>query len=147
MTEPKTCMHCGAVGADLFANDGSRVCERCFAYDQVVAGELRVSQADLGLTPTGDASDLAHATQRVGRNEWLIVGGLAAAALAFAYWGIQNNPFGFFGAGILAVMALLMALQAFRTGRFARTAALEIEKRASSAPPPAMTGAAMKRSA
>ena len=145
MTEPKTCMHCGAVGADLFANDGSRVCERCFAYDQVVAGELRVSQADLGLLPTGDASDLAHATEVAGRNEWLIVGGLAAGALAFLYWGVANNPFGYFGAGILGIMALLMAFQAFRTARFAKKVAPIIERRASSAPPPAMTGPAMKR--
>lgn len=145
MSEPKTCMHCGAVGADLFANDGSRVCERCFAYDQVVAGELRVSQADLGLMPTGDASDLAHATERVGRNEWFIVAGLVAAALAFLYWGVMNNPIGYFGAGILGVMAALMAFQAARTASFAKKVAPVIERRASSAPPPAMTGPAMKR--
>jgi hypothetical protein len=130
------CEHCGAVGADMFSNDGSRVCQRCFAYDQVVAGELRASQHDLGLTESGDATTLVSAAGKTWHQELgaSIVLGILAATL-FAYAVYAQNVLAYVAGGLITLVVLPLSVQAVRTMRFARSEVPRIVARASSAPP------------
>lgn len=132
------CAHCGAVPADLFANDGSAVCDRCFAYDKVVAGELRVTQHKYGMQETGDATTLLEASKKAGRNEMItaLVFLVAAAAVLIYFRGHEVS---YFIGGILALIGLIVGGGAISTMRFAKNQAPEIVRRASTAPPPPMS--------
>ena len=131
------CEHCGAVGANMFSNDGSHVCQKCYAYDTVVAGELRASQVDLGLTASGDALVLETSTAKAWHGELAtsIVFGLLAIVL-FAYGIYDQNAAAYVAGSLTALIAIPLAFQAARTLRFARDVAPRIVERASSAPPP-----------
>jgi hypothetical protein len=133
----KVCAHCGGTPADLFANDGSAVCDRCFAYDQVVAGELRVSQHKYGMQETGDATTLVAASRKAGRNELLLALAVLAGAITLFVLS-KGHELYYFGAGILGLIGLILLGQAILTLRFSATKAPEIVRRASTAPPPAM---------
>lgn len=140
----KACAHCGATPAELFANDGSAVCDRCFAYDQVVAGELRVSQHKYGMQETGDATTLVAASKKAGRNEMLVAVACIAGAITVAVMGKGHEVY-YFAAGILGLIGLIVGGQSLMTLRFATKAAPEIVRRASTAPPPPMHTPGEKR--
>lgn len=131
------CQHCGAAGASAYANDGALVCDACAAYDQIVSAELRVSQADLHVVPTGDADHLSEAAKRAARARTIIasvvivcsvVTLLVGARIGLAY---VASIVGFF-------LATILLVDARRLRTFAKLDAPEIERRATSSPPASM---------
>ena len=138
----KTCEHCNAADATMFANDGSAVCERCYAYDQVVAGELRASQHDLGLLASGDATSLDTAASKAWHSEfgWAIGATLLSVAL-YAYGAYDWNATAYVAAAVLTLMAIVLWVQGVRTRRFAKAEVPKVMEKASH-PPPAMAARA-----
>ncbi|MDM7915891.1 MAG: hypothetical protein QUU85_11615 [Candidatus Eisenbacteria bacterium] len=133
----KTCQHCGASGASMYADDGSLVCDRCFAYAKVVTADLRASQSQLGLTATGDAEHIVEKARSLGMWESLVAIASSGGAVAcFVLAG--SHPMGILFGSVLAVVALVTTVMAIRTMRFAKTEAPEIQKRASMPPPPSI---------
>lgn len=119
----------------MYADDGALVCDRCFAYAKVVTADLRASQADLGMSLTGDPEKIVETSRSLGAQETLLaVGAGAGAAACFVLAG--DHPMGMLFGGVLAIVALMVGVMAFRTVRFAQKEAPEIQKRASMAPPP-----------
>lgn len=132
----KTCEHCGAATASMFANDGSAVCERCYAYDQVVAGEVRASQHDLGLLASGDATSLDRSTSKAWHREFGSAILCTALAIGLYAWGaIDWNAMAYVGGALVTVMAIVLYVQGFRTRRFAQAEVPRIVEKASHAPP------------
>jgi hypothetical protein len=132
-----SCQHCGAKGANAYANDGALVCEACAAYDQIVSAELRVSQADLHIVPTGDADHLTEAARRAAfvRNAVGVVMVICSViTLAFGV-GIE---LAYVAAGIGFFLATILFVDARRLKTFAKLDAPEIERRATSSPPTSM---------
>lgn len=133
----KTCQHCGAVGASMYAEDGALVCDRCFAYAKVVSADLRASQGQLGLSATGDAEHIVQKARSLGAWESaLAVAAAIGAIVAFVVFG--RHPMGMLLGGACALVALVSGGMAVRTMRFAATEAPEIQKRASMPPPPSV---------
>ncbi len=134
--DSKTCQHCGAQGASMYAEDGQLVCDRCFAYAKVVTTDLRASQAQLGMVPTGDAEHIVEKSRTLGLTEAataLVAAGISAACFVLA----TGHPMGLLFGGVFAIVALMVGAMAVRTMRFAAQEAPQIEKRASMPPPPA----------
>lgn len=137
-SDSKTCQHCGAIGASMYADDGQLVCDRCFAYAKVVTSDLRASQAQLGMLPTGDAEHIVEKSRSLGLTE--AVTALASAGIAAACFVVgAGHPMGMLFGAVFAIVALMVGVMAFRTLRFASTEAPQIQKRASMPPPPAST--------
>ena len=133
-TLSKQCTRCGAAGAELYANDGARVCDTCFSYDQIVTGDLRASQEHLGMIPTGEVSGLVEGAEHTWHRA-------AAGAVVMA---IVSGALFFYSAGeeliivaaiAAAVAAIVAAGFAFRTMRFAKKEAPEVVRRSSMPPP------------
>lgn len=118
---PNSCAHCGAAPAGLFANDGSHVCARCAAAERVAIGELRASQADLGLMVTGDVADVERSTSVAWHREALgsLVAGLAAFAL-FWFAASDQNALAYVAAAIGTLLSVALGVQAMRVMAFAR---------------------------
>lgn len=131
----KTCQHCGASGASMYADDGALVCDRCFAYAKVVTADLRASQAQLGLSATGDAEHIVQKAKSLGVWESVLaVAAIGGAVACFVLAG--HHPMGLLFGGLCALVGLVAGTMAIRTMRFASTEAPEIQKRASMPPPP-----------
>ena len=133
----KTCEHCGAMGVERYANDGALVCDACAAYDQIVAAELRVSQAALHVVPTGNADHLAEAAARAAQARIALAVVMIVASLAmivYAPW----VPLAYVATGIGLVLGTILLVDARRLRQFATIDAPEIERRATSSPPASM---------
>jgi hypothetical protein len=131
------CQHCGALGADSYANDGALVCDACAAYDQIVMSELRVSQADLHVVPTGEADHLAEAARRAARARVAVAAVIVVASLVTLVYGF-GIELSYFASGIGLFLATILLVDARRLTRFAKLDAPEIERRATSSPPASM---------
>lgn len=140
------CQHCGKPGARDYANDGALVCGSCAAYDQIVMSDLRVSQASLHVVPTGEADHLTDAARRSAT--WRVV-----AAAVVLLCSIVTMVYGseltlaYVTGGIGAFLSIILLVDAHRLRRFSLIDAPEIERRATSSPPPAMLDARDARSA
>ena len=132
------CSRCGAPGADLFANDGAVVCDTCSVYDQLVASEVRLSQSSLGVTSTGNADHLVDSSLSASRKRSVGALVLFVASAVLAYFVGGTAELAYVGAGVLAFVAMMLLLDAFRLRSFAKKEAPEIQRRASSRPPAMM---------
>lgn len=132
-----SCQHCGAKGATLYANDGALVCEACAAYDQIVSAELRVSQADLHIVPTGDADHLTEAARRAASVRIAVGVTVVVFSVLTLAFGI-GIPLAYVAAGIGFFLATILFVDARRLTTFAKLDAPEIERRATSSPPTSM---------